>query len=233
MINGINLTNLYTWLDIFSLPPVALIFPLQLWNHHERTHNIILNCWTHFIMLLKCYINWCYTARATNYNHYVFISKFTLLNIIYFIITIPLDLCYYATGMLSTHWRYTARTTNHIKISCYISIFKFVLWSTCYLIISVPLIASYSNNILLFNKHVFTNISLMNIKILTSWTHPIAGHTLFGHKPLMDIYIIWTLTTTGHILFGHKPLLDIYYMDMNHSWIWTILDSPHYWTYDI
>ena len=42
MIKGINLINLCTRLNIFSLPPVAPIFRLQLWSHHERTHNIIL-----------------------------------------------------------------------------------------------------------------------------------------------------------------------------------------------
>ena len=51
---GINLTNLCTRLNILSLPPVALIFPLQSWSRHRRTHNIILYCWTYSITLLKC-----------------------------------------------------------------------------------------------------------------------------------------------------------------------------------
>ena len=51
---GINLTNLCTRLDILFLPPVAPIFPLQLWCRHRRTHNIILYRWTHSITLLKC-----------------------------------------------------------------------------------------------------------------------------------------------------------------------------------
>ena len=52
---GINSPNLCTQLYIFSLPPIAPIFPLQSWSHHWRTHNIILYRWTHFIMLLKCH----------------------------------------------------------------------------------------------------------------------------------------------------------------------------------
>ena len=45
-------------------------------------------------------------VRAINHikiSHYVFISKFTLFKIFYFIIIVPLDLCYYAARMLSAH----------------------------------------------------------------------------------------------------------------------------------
>ena len=54
-----NLTNLCTRLDIFSLPPVAPIFPFQTWSHHERIH---------LTMLLKCYVHWCHTAGATTFE---------------------------------------------------------------------------------------------------------------------------------------------------------------------
>ena len=50
-----NLPNLCTRLDIFSLPPVAPIFPFQTWSHHERIH---------LTLLLKHYVHWCYTAGA-------------------------------------------------------------------------------------------------------------------------------------------------------------------------
>ena len=50
---GINLTNLYTGLNILSLPPVAPIFPFQTWSHHEMIH---------LTMLLKRYVHWCCTA---------------------------------------------------------------------------------------------------------------------------------------------------------------------------
>ena len=91
----------------------------------------------------------------------------------------------------------------------------------CYLIISVPLDARYSNNIVLFNKHGFTNISLMNI-YNDKLNHLTTRCILFGRKPLLDIYHLdinhcWTLTTARHILFGHKPSLDIYYLDINHG----------------
>ena len=55
MIMRTNLTNICTRLDIFSLPPVAPVFPLQSWSYHERTHNIIPHPWTHFIIQLKYY----------------------------------------------------------------------------------------------------------------------------------------------------------------------------------
>ena len=154
MIKGINVTNLCTLLDIFSLLPVAPIFPLQSWSHHEITHNIILYCWTYFIMLLKCYKStdviwlepqtmkishyifisqlyyWIYFISLSLYrwthfitllkcykstdviwlepqtmkvSHYIFMSQIILLNIFYFIIIVPLYLCYYAVGMLSAH----------------------------------------------------------------------------------------------------------------------------------
>ena len=87
-----NLTNLCTRLDIFSLPPVAPIFPFQTWSHHERIH---------LTMLLKCYVHWCRTTGATTFEicwnakstdatvgvakyedkSLYFIFKFTLLNI--------------------------------------------------------------------------------------------------------------------------------------------------------
>ena len=54
-----NLTNLCTRLDIFSLPPVAPIFPFQTWSHHERIH---------LTMLLKCYVHWCCTTGATKFE---------------------------------------------------------------------------------------------------------------------------------------------------------------------
>ena len=106
MIKGINLINLCTRLNIFSLPPVAPIFPHQLWSHHEMTHNIILYRWTHFIMLLKYY-------KSTNVirlepqtmkiSHYIFISIFTLLNIFYFIIIVLLYSYYFADRILLAH----------------------------------------------------------------------------------------------------------------------------------
>ena len=54
-----NLTNLCTRLDIFSLPPVAPIFPFQTWSHHERIH---------LTMLLMCYVHWCRTAGAATFE---------------------------------------------------------------------------------------------------------------------------------------------------------------------
>ena len=54
-----NLTNLCTWLDIFSLPPVAPIFPFQTWSHHERIH---------LTMLLKWYVHWCRMAGTTTFE---------------------------------------------------------------------------------------------------------------------------------------------------------------------
>ena len=51
-----NLTNICTRLDIFSLPPVAPIFPFQIWSHYERIH---------LTMLLKRYVHWrCSTGAA-------------------------------------------------------------------------------------------------------------------------------------------------------------------------
>ena len=54
-----NLTNLCTRLDIFSLPPIAPIFPFQTWSHHERIH---------LTMLLKHYVHWCRTAGAATFE---------------------------------------------------------------------------------------------------------------------------------------------------------------------
>ena len=54
-----NLTNLFTRLDIFSLPPIAPIFPFQTWSHHERIH---------LTMLLKHYVHWCRTAGAATFE---------------------------------------------------------------------------------------------------------------------------------------------------------------------
>ena len=44
-------------------------------------------------------------AGATNYENksLYFYLPIILLNIFYFIIIVPLDLCYYAVGMLSAH----------------------------------------------------------------------------------------------------------------------------------
>ena len=50
-----NLINLCTQLDIFSLPLVAPFFPFQTWSHHERIH---------LTMLLKRYVHWYCTTRA-------------------------------------------------------------------------------------------------------------------------------------------------------------------------
>ena len=73
---------------------------------------------SHYHTARMLLVHWCYTVEATNHikiSHYVFISKFTLLNIFYFIIIVPMNWCYYATEMLSAHWRYTVEATNHIK----------------------------------------------------------------------------------------------------------------------
>ena len=70
-----------------------------------------------------------------------------------------------------------------------------------YIINIAPLEENYFNNILLFNKHGFTNASLMNI--YNDKMNPSHYQT----------YIIWTLTTTGYILYGHKPPLDILFGD--------------------
>ena len=77
MIKRINLTNLCTQLDIFSLTPVASIFPLQSWSHHERTH---------FIMLLKCHKSTAILRlelQNMKISHYIFVFKFILLSIFY------------------------------------------------------------------------------------------------------------------------------------------------------
>ena len=54
-----NLTNICTRLDIFSLPPVAPIFPFQTWSHHKRIH---------LTMLLKHYVHWCHMAGAATFE---------------------------------------------------------------------------------------------------------------------------------------------------------------------
>ena len=59
MIKRMNLSNLCTWLDIFSLTPVAPIFPFQTWSHQERIH---------LTMLLKRYVHWCRTAGAATFE---------------------------------------------------------------------------------------------------------------------------------------------------------------------
>ena len=118
MIMETNWTNQSTRLDIFSLPPIPSIFPLQSWSHHERTHNIIPHHWTHFIILLKCYKSTDVIQlepQTMKISHYIFIFIFKLLNIFYFFIIVLLYLYYYATGMLSAHQYYTAEATNHIK----------------------------------------------------------------------------------------------------------------------
>ena len=103
MRKGINLTNLCTRLDIFFLPSVTLILPLQSWIHHEMTHNIILYRWTHFIMLLKCYKSTAVIQlklQTVKISDYIFIFKFILLSISYSLslyhltnVIIPLE-CY-------------------------------------------------------------------------------------------------------------------------------------------
>ena len=54
-----NLTNICTRLDIFSLPPVAPIFHFQTWSHHERIH---------LTVLLKRYVHWRCTAGAARFE---------------------------------------------------------------------------------------------------------------------------------------------------------------------
>ena len=55
--------------------------------------------------------------------------------------------------------------------------------------------------LLLKISYYLTNMdSLMNVKILTNWTHLAVGHTLFGHEPPLDIYYsainhLWTYIT--------------------------------------
>ena len=106
MIMEANLTNLCTRLEIFFLPPVAPIFPFQSGSHHKRTQNTILYCWTHFIMLLKCYKSIDVIrleSQTMKISHYIFVSKIILLSIFYFIIVVPLYSYYYAPRILSTH----------------------------------------------------------------------------------------------------------------------------------
>ena len=95
---GINSTNLCTQLYIFSLLPVAPIFPLQSWSYHRRTHNIILYHWTHFITLLKCHKSTAVLRlglQTVKISQSFSIFEVTLLSTCYFIIIIPLDASYF------------------------------------------------------------------------------------------------------------------------------------------
>ena len=98
-----------------------------------------------------------------------------------------------------------------------IYIIKYILF-----IIILPLDANYFNIISSFNKHGFTNASLINIHIKKLIYH--YRTYIIGHKPPLDTYIIWTWTIIVHMLFGHEPPLDTCYLDMNRHWthiIWT------------
>ena len=81
MTRGASLTSPYTQLGILSLPPVASIFPLQSWNHHDK---LPLYHWSHSIGILSAHCR--YTIGATGYKSHknkwlcFHIFKFTLLS---------------------------------------------------------------------------------------------------------------------------------------------------------
>ena len=98
MIKGINLTSLYTQLDILSFPPIAPIFPLQSWSYYGI---LSLYCWSHPTRMLSTH--WCYTDRATNHtkiSHHVSISL--QIYIIEYMITSPLYTYYFISTTIRT-----------------------------------------------------------------------------------------------------------------------------------
>ena len=147
MIKGTNLTNRCIWLDMFSLLPVAPTFPFQSWSYHERTYNIILRHWTHFIMLLKYYVHCYYIAEATNYEDkslYFYLQNYTIEYIlIYYHCTVVLILfcCLNVISLLTlygwSHKSYKEQSdvvqlgSETYNISQNLSIFKITLLSTC------------------------------------------------------------------------------------------------------
>jgi len=89
MIKGTNLTNLYTQLDIPSLPPVAPIFALQSWSYYGK---LPLHRWSHSAGILSTH--WCYTTGVTNHTK---ISDSVS-------ISLNLHLEYMITSLLNTYY---------------------------------------------------------------------------------------------------------------------------------
>ena len=134
MIKETNLTKRCTRLDMFSLPLIAPIFPFQSWSHHEMTH---------FIMLLKYYVNCYYTVGVTNCEDkslYFYLQNYTLKYIlIYYHCTIVLILfcCWNVINSLTlygwSHKSYKEQSdaiqleSETYKISQNLSIFKITL----------------------------------------------------------------------------------------------------------
>ena len=113
MIKGASLTSPYTQLDILSLPPIALIFPLQSWSHHGK---LSLYCWSHYVGILSTHRN-CITG-ATNHTK---ISDFASLSWSHHG-KLSLYCWSHYVGILSTHRSCTAGATNHTKISDFASL---------------------------------------------------------------------------------------------------------------